>query len=191
MLYINWEKQMNNKFQIENNIKGDSMESALVSNNSASKLANISPASAVAIPIIDGLLNAYSNTLNYLAIKREYEYLTTKVLEESRIFQIKLKNEYKLQSKKLKNDFKKYTIVADQLTIQIKNLTKIRKALISNLSSILLNSVENETEGKFKLQAISEISGLIMNFEDRIKELNDSLLQLYKYGVPEIKEDKI
>ncbi|MBZ0181547.1 MAG: hypothetical protein K8F60_03760 [Melioribacteraceae bacterium] len=182
---------MNNKFQIENNIKGDSMESALVSNNSASKLANISPASAVAIPIIDGLLNAYSNTLNYLAIKREYEYLTTKVLEESRIFQIKLKNEYKLQSKKLKNDFKKYTIVADQLTIQIKNLTKIRKALISNLSSILLNSVENETEGKFKLQAISEISGLIMNFEDRIKELNDSLLQLYKYGVPEIKEDKI
>ena len=30
-----------------------------------------------------------------------------------------------------------------------------------------------------------------MNFENKIKELNDGLLELYKYGVPEIKEDKI
>lgn len=182
---------MNNKFKIENNFEGDSMESILVKNNSASKLVNLNASSVIAIPIIDGLFNAYSNTLNYLTVKREYEYLTTKVLEESRIFQIKLKNEYKLQSKKLKNDFKKYTIVAEKIADQIKGLTKNRKILINDLSKISLSIADNESEAKIKLEVISKLCEIIMNFENKIKELNDGLLELYKYGVPEIKEDKI
>lgn len=182
---------MNNKSEIGNNILGDNMESALVHNTAGSKLAGISASSAIAVPIIDGLLNAYSNTLNYLAIKREYEYLTTKVLEESRIFQIRLKNEYRIQTKKLKNDFKKYNLVVNEIRSQIKSLVKTRKKLINELSKIVLSITSDEKEAKIKMEIIAQLSELIMNFENSIKELNQDLLQLYKHGIPEIKEGKI